>query len=218
MSLSHWRTDELGLVSQPHRGDLGADDIFAPPVSCPRVISPGSPGCEAHALDHDKPPRAEAKHVVADALGGLVPIAGETLAPRAGVRLILQICSKDVPMTAQVPRNLAPRFYDPLLRKVERLVVPQALPWPRILVDTVARNHHQNAAPSGLTREHAEHLHVARLKQQRARCSCALRSFNNVIFHDILMIEPEIDDGRRVSGTRHQCVKGVDARTGDGLR
>ena len=165
LSCKHWRTDELGLVSQPHRGDLGADDVFAPPVSCPRVISPGSPGRESHALDHDKPPWAEAEHVVADALGGLVPIAGETLAPRAGVRLILQVCSKDVPIVAQVPRNLAPRFHHPLLREVERLIVPQALPWPRILVDAVARDHHQNAAPSGLTREHAEHFDIARLEQ-----------------------------------------------------
>ena len=165
LSCKNWRTDELGLVSQPHRGDLGADDVFAPPVSCPRVISPRSPGREAHALDHDKPPWAEAKHVVTDALGGLVPIAGETLAPRAGVRLILQVCSKDVPIVAQVPRNLAPRFHHPLLREVERLIVPQALPWPRILVDAVTRDHHQNAAPSGLTREHAKHFDIARLKQ-----------------------------------------------------
>jgi len=157
------RVDELRLVAQPHRRHLGANDVLTPPIPCTRVIGPRRSGRVAHALHHDQPARAHSEHVVANALGRLVPVRWHVLAPRACMRLILQVGREHVPLRAELVSDNAPGVQDLLLTDV--FVVPEPGARPRSGRGAMAREHHQNPMFGRVLSKAEEHLRVRQVTQ-----------------------------------------------------
>eukprot|EP00965_Chrysotila_dentata_P152592 5042433-Pleurochrysis_carterae.AAC.2 len=140
--------DELGGVAEADGLVLGAVEVLAPPdAGAARVHVERARGV-ADALDHDEPARALREHVVADALGRVPPVGvGVALAPRARVRLVVQVGGENVPMPTERRRQLGPRGKYALLR--HRVRVPEALARPGVAIEAVACHHDQNAVLRG---------------------------------------------------------------------
>ena len=149
--------DELGVVHQIDWVRTHAHEVFAPPVAAalPAVL------WRAHrdALDKDEPARALGEDVVAEALGGQIPPGRcQPLSPRRLVRLVVKVDADDIPVAAQLLRQLGPALLDARLWHLIR--VPQAVARPAIRREPVRCDHDENVAAGRRPRRHLDHLNV----------------------------------------------------------
>eukprot|EP00965_Chrysotila_dentata_P189178 6173184-Pleurochrysis_carterae.AAC.4 len=227
------RKDELALVAERNLARLLAHEVLSPPVAL--ALAAVARRADGDALHKDEPARAEREHVVAQPLGGEVPVSLLAVeAPRGLVRLVgetgtawmgprrdgaggssvgqptqtpLSVCShktlvaseldrcntylprvfarslprwpaeqgrammrtaNDVPLITKCVCQVAPAFFDDLLREV--LIVPKALPRPsggRQAVCSEDEHHVMVGRRPGKLPEHIEVLLAYQLRVER---------------------------------------------------